>query len=87
MADTPEARAAKKRSEIDFHACEANCNTCSHLQRVVRPKNRAFLLYGQCTNPNTQKHLSPYASRFEGDVMVFHPDDHMGMPCYVSRWA
>lgn len=83
----PDAKEAHRQSGINFHESEANCNTCTHLVRVQREKNRAGFLYGRCANPSGQPSKSPYANRQDGDVMVFHPDDPMHMPCYVSRWA
>jgi hypothetical protein len=29
----------------------------------------------------------PYRHLMNGDVMAFHPDDPMHMPCYESRYA
>ena len=87
MASTPEARSAHKQAGIWFHESEANCNTCRFLDRVKRSKNAAGFLYGKCAGTAPRYEVSPYASRQEGDVMVFHPDDAMHMPCYVSRWS
>ena len=86
MAETVEAKAAHKASGIAFHEIEANCNTCRFLERVKRDKNRAAFLYGRCTSAEPKFEASPHFNRREGDVMVFHPDDPMSMPCYVSRW-
>jgi hypothetical protein len=72
---------------VSFHESEANCNTCSHLDRVKRPKNAAGFLYGRCKSQAPQIEASPYASRAVDGVMMFHPDDFMGMPCYSSRWV
>jgi hypothetical protein len=53
------------------------------LERVRHEKNSAGFLYGKCKGiPNVAAHQYPMA----GEVMVFHPDDSMNMPCYVSRW-
>lgn len=86
IADTSEARQQHRLSGISFHESEANCNTCAHLERVAHLKN-AGLLYGRCASPEAVRQASPYFARAMGDVMVFHPDDYMGMPCYKSRWG
>lgn len=86
VSNTPEARSARKASAVAFHAMDANCNTCKHLVRVPHEKNSAGFLYGKCSNASGCPDKSPYASRQAGDVMLFHPDDWMGMPCYESRW-
>lgn len=86
MAKTEKARAARKQSGIWFHESERNCNTCKYLERVPHEKSKAGFLYGRCTSEVSQQECSPYASRQEGDVMIFHPDDPMHMPCYESRW-
>ena len=87
IADTAEARAAHKASGRTFAESEANCNTCVHLRRETRTKQRDGFLYGTCASPRAQPEASPYHKRQQGAVMVFHPDDPMHMPCYVSRWA
>lgn len=86
MAATDEAKAAQKASSIAYHESEANCNTCHHLERVKRDKNKAGFLYGRCKSAESKIEASPYYSRTEGNVIVFHPDDPMLMPCYISRW-
>jgi hypothetical protein len=86
MANTVEARAAYKQSSIWFHESEANCNTCANLQRVKRDKSRDGFQYGRCLSRNPSLEASPYFDRMQGDVMHFHPEDPMHMPCYVSRW-
>jgi hypothetical protein len=53
---------------------------------VKRDKRRDGFLFGKCKRAPSGKEASPYANRFEGEVMVFHPDDPMHMPCYASRW-
>lgn len=68
-----------------FCDSEGNCNTCRHLERTPHAKRRDGFLEGRCRNP-VQIERHPYRSRFVGDVMIFHPDDWMGMPCYESRW-
>ena len=85
IANTPEAKEHHRKSAIAFHESEANCNTCKFLERVPHPKNSGFL-YGKCSNSNKQVERSPYYKSMNGDIMMFHPDDWMGMPCYASRW-
>jgi hypothetical protein len=84
---TPDARQAHRNSGIAFHDSEANCNTCRHLVRVRHAKCRSGFLRGRCAHPSPQLDASPYFNRMEGDVMVFHPDDPMHMPCYESRFS
>ena len=78
------AKAAKKQNDQWFHESEANCNTCSHLQRVTHEKRKDGMLLGRCTN--AAKAATPYPAPQPGTIL-FHPDDPMQMPCYVSRWA
>ena len=87
VEDTIEGRAEHKQSGIWFHESEANCNTCANLERVTRPKNAGFL-YGRCKSGKSCNATdSPYTDRTRGEVICFHPDDPMHMPCYESRWA
>ena len=86
MANTEEARKAKKASGIAFHESEANCNTCAHLERVPHKKHWTGFVYGRCTSPNADKSVHPYKDREVDGVMMMHPDDPMHMPCYKSRW-
>ncbi len=86
MAPTVRAAQAHRASGIAFHESEANCNTCRWLERVKHEKNAGFL-YGRCAGPAPRFESSPYFNRMQGDVMVFHPDDPMGMPCYESRFS
>ena len=86
MATTDQANAAHKASVIAFHESEENCNTCRFLERVQRDKSKAGFLFGRCKSATPQIEASPYFNLKEGDVMVFHPEDPMHMPCYVSRW-
>lgn len=86
IAMTDEAKNAHKASGIAFHENEANCNTCRFLKRVKHNKNVAGFLYGRCTSSLPNIEANPYFNRMEGDVMMFHPEDPMNMPCYVPRW-
>jgi hypothetical protein len=70
------ANVATKEEARAFHESERNCNTCRDLQRVPHPKHPAGFLYGHCLH-------HPYGTRW---VMMFHPDDHLGMKCYTPRW-
>lgn len=65
-------RAAMKQSHRDFNDMDANCNTCKNLSRVNAEKSKHGFLYGTC-NIKTK------------EIMTFHPDDYMGMPCYEQR--
>jgi hypothetical protein len=83
MANTDEAREARKKSAILFHESERNCNTCSSLERVKHEKTPSGFLYGRCPTVDSSH---PYSARQRGDIILFHPDDPMHMPCYTSRW-
>lgn len=73
--------AAKKQSHHLFNQMDANCNTCKHLDRIKHSKDSAGFLYGACKiDSQDQKHY-----QVRNGVMMFHPDDHMGMECYESR--
>lgn len=66
-------------------ACRAdmdmNCNNCLRLTRVKHDKDRFGFLYGKCDSK--EKHPYP---RNDG-LIKFHPDDHMGMICFVNRFT
>jgi hypothetical protein len=76
----PHALAAFKSSRANFNAEERNCNTCKSLQRIQHAKNKGGFLYGRCGKGITE-HQYP----MKGDVIMFHPDDPMGMPCWEAR--
>jgi hypothetical protein len=78
---------ARKESVRLFHESERNCNTCRYLSRVPHEKNKAGFLRGKCTNSERDLKEHPYRHLMNGDVMAFHPDDPMHMPCYESRYA
>ena len=84
MARTDEAKALHRENGIAFHESEANCNTCSMLERVKRPKGKDGFLYGSCKSKSPRFDKNPYKT--DDGFIKFHPDDWMGMPCYVSRW-
>lgn len=68
----------RKSSKVEaaaFHESDANCNTCKHLRRVASDKLGDGLMRGRCGH-------HPYGARF---VMVFAPDDWMGMRCWEAR--
>jgi hypothetical protein len=70
------------REEVEaFREWDANCNTCAFLQREPHTKNAAGFLYGICVNGTGSK--TPYP--MEGNLIKFHPDDHMGMECWTPR--
>lgn len=83
----PGYESIKKQSDIWFHESEQNCNTCKHLERVKRDKIPSGFLYGKCLNKVAFFEAHPYKNSIDRDVMMFHPDDYMGMPCYASRWS
>lgn len=60
---------------------DANCNTCKHLERV--PQKSKGLMVGICKSTPISH---PYGFRDKG-MILFHPDDFMGMECYESRYA
>lgn len=72
---------AKRYSKACFDESEGNCNACKHLIRVKHEKNRAGFLHGKCAIQSQKPQIYPMA----GDVMMFHPDDPMHMPCWTSR--
>ncbi len=72
MANTEEAKAARKYSRRCFDEDEANCNTCKFLQRTKHDKRVDGRLLGIC--------------QLSGQPIKFHPDDPMHMDCYVPRW-
>jgi hypothetical protein len=72
---------ARKDSVKSFADSEANCNTCAHLTRVSHEKSRAGFLFGKCKEGH--KALPNYSK--EPDMLVFHPEDWMGMSCYKQR--
>jgi len=65
----PDAKPARRESMMAFNEMEANCNTCAMLTRVPHPKSPDGFLLGKC---------------YKGE-RKFHPDDPMGMSCWVSR--
>ena len=67
----PTALPAFKKSKRMFDESEANCNTCKHLVRIKHAPRKDGQLQGTCPAVGTE--------------LMFHPDDHMGMPCYEQR--
>ncbi len=82
---SPDHKHAKKESHRLFNEMDMNCNNCKHLDRVKREKNSAGFLFGKCLSDDRFLTDSPYAYAEENDVMMFHPDDWMGMLCYEQR--
>lgn len=76
----PDAIEARKTSVKHFNEVEANCNTCKHLERVKHEKAKGGFLYGKC-GKGTTKHLYPV----NNGVIMFHPEDWMGMDCWEAR--
>ena len=81
----PGYEAARRESARRFADTEQNCNTCRHLVRVPHAKDIAGFLRGKCGSQNADMEAHPYKGRFDGEVMIFHPSDFMGMPCYEGR--
>ena len=52
---------------------DMNCNNCINLIREKHSKDPGGFLYGKCK-------LHPYENSIK-----FHPDDFMGMPCFINR--
>lgn len=69
----PDGVSAWQQSARWFHENDANCNTCANLQRVPHQKCKFGMLQGVCMTT--------------GNALTFHPDDWMGMSCYISRWS
>lgn len=76
----PDAMDAFRESKATFDAMDANCNTCKSLQRTQHAKNKGGFLYGKCEKGITQ-HQYPMSA----GVIMFHPDDSMGMQCWEAR--
>lgn len=69
----------RELSVRDFNDMDANCNTCTHLERVKYEKSRYGWLYGKCkSTPINQLHC-------EEHNIMFHPNDCMMMSCYKQR--
>jgi len=62
-----------KEQRIAKAEMDRNCNTCADLERVKHKKDKLGFLYGIC------KHHQ-YTN-----TIKFHPDDYMGMRCYINR--
>ena len=77
---------ARKVSYRLFCDSEQNCNTCKYLKRLPHTKNPHYPMTGQCLCTTNELLESPFWVG-EGAKILFHPDDWMGMECYVSRWA
>jgi len=84
-AAAPNYEAARKQHVAWFQEADANCNTCRHLKRIAHPKNRFGFLFAECTNADADMETHPYRESIENGVMMFHPDDWMGMPCHMQR--
>jgi hypothetical protein len=84
MSKSEAAKLAKIESDNDFHESEANCNTCRNLCRVPHNKIPGGFLTGKCINPKSE--MTPYKAS-NTDLIMFHPNDPMHMPCYIPRWT
>lgn len=71
---------AYRQSKNELNAYDANCNSCTHLQRIKHDKNTGGFLYGKCA-----KGHNPGLYQSKESVIMFHPDDPMLMTCWESR--
>lgn len=78
----PDAMHDFRESKRNFDACEANCNTCSNFARLPHAKGRGRFLRGKCDRAPTE-HALLYMRK--GQEFWVHPEDSMGMECYVPR--
>ena len=74
-------QASYRASRRAFDATERNCNTCAHLSRVPHARRFGFL-EGVCLSTPVNH---PYGVEPATNRITFHPDDWMGMQCYVQR--
>ena len=84
-AAAPGYQSARRQSAVHFAESEQNCNTCRYLERIKHAKEPHGFLYGRCDNERRQWEAHPYRERIDNAVMIFHPDDYMGMPCHNER--
>lgn len=78
------SKGERKESRRCFDELDANCNTCVHLVRVANNKSTdGGFLTGTCEHQDEYPH--PYKARERNGVMLFHPNDFMGMPCHKLR--
>lgn len=78
----PSAKEEYDKQKFEFDRFEANCNTCSRLERIPHDRNDfviSGLMNGKC-DKFTETH--PYN---RGDYFKFAPSDFMGMKCYEPR--
>lgn len=64
-----------------------NCNTCSNLERIEHTKNKFGFLQGRCLGtPDipTDLYGSPIIKQRK-DIITFHPNDVLLMPCHKQR--
>lgn len=71
--DGPNSEALFDAEIAAFHENERNCNTCRDLERMPRASatHPAEVHKGRC--------------RMSGYAIMFHPDDWMGMRCWIPR--
>ena len=60
----------KRAAKADM---DMNCNTCLDLERIKHDKDKLGFLYGKCKQHQYE------------NLIKFHPDDYMGMRCYINR--
>ena len=84
-ASAPGYEAARRQHIAWFNENDRNCNTCVHLERVSHPRDRFGFLYGKCKNPDCDRDHHPYREAERDGVMMFHPNDWMGMTCHLNR--
>jgi len=69
----------KKEERAALNDVNMNCNACLKLERVRHEKQKDGFLYGKCGS--TEEKFYP---RDDG-LIKFHPDDWMGMKCFINR--
>ena len=68
----PDALPARIESAKGFATVDRNCNTCINLDRRLHGKQHPSVSHtGMC--------------KITRQPVAFHPDDYMGMPCWVQR--
>lgn len=68
-----------KEERAAYNDINMNCNACLSLVRVKRPKDKLGFMYGRCDSLEETPYQSDYG------IKKFHPNDWMGMPCFVNR--
>lgn len=69
----------KKEERAAYNDINMNCNACLSLVRIKRGKDKWGFLYGRCDSLEE----TPYQSEY--GIKKFHPNDWMGMSCFINR--